>query len=67
MRTWQAIFVTVVTMDVESIDSIHTLKFLEAVEWHFAGSGDELEQLRTFFFVEGTDCTPEPLNLRGGS
>lgn len=67
MRTWKAILVTVVTMNVESVDSIHTLKFFKAVEWYFAGSGDKLKQLRTFLLVEGTDCTPEPLDLRGGS
>lgn len=67
MRAWEAILVTVVAMDIEPVDSVHTLKFLESIEWHLAGSGHELEQFRTLFFVEGADCTPEPLDLRGRS
>lgn len=67
MRAWEAILVTVVAMDIEAVDPVHALKFLESVEGHFAGSGDELEQFGTLFFVEGADCTPEPLDLRGRS
>lgn len=50
-------------MDVEPVDSVHTLEFLEAVEWYFTGSSNKLEQLGTLFLVEGTYSTPEPLDL----
>lgn len=43
MRARKALLVTVVAMDVESVDSVHTLKLLEAVKWYFTGSSDELE------------------------
>lgn len=66
MRARQALLVTVVAMDVEPVDSVHTLEFLEAVEWHFTGSSDKLEQFGTLFLVEGTHCTPEPLDLGRG-
>ena len=53
-------------MDIEFRKPIHALQLTKAVEWDFACTSDKLQQLSTFFFVERTDCTPEPLNLRGG-
>lgn len=50
-------------MDVEPVDTIHTFQFFETIEGYFAGAGDELEQLGSFFLVEGPDSTPEPLDL----
>jgi len=50
-------------MDVEPAESIHTLELLEAVEWYFAGTRHELEQLGCLFLVETAHCTPEPLHL----
>lgn len=42
VRAWQTVLVPVVAMDVESIDSVHTLELLEAIKRHFTGSRDEL-------------------------
>lgn len=42
MRGRQPLLVTIITVDVESTKAIHTLKFFEAVERYFTGSGDEL-------------------------
>lgn len=64
--TWKSIFVTVITMNIESTEAIHAFQLLEAVERDFACSSDELQQLSTLFLVVRTDSTPEPLNLRGG-
>lgn len=66
MRARKALLVTVVAMDVEPVDSVHTLEFLEAIERYFTGPGDKLEQFGTLLLVEGTHCTPEPLNLGRG-
>lgn len=66
MRGSETVLVAIITMDVEPVDSVHALQFFEAVEWHFTGSSDELEQFGTLFLVEGTHCTPEPLNLGRG-
>jgi hypothetical protein len=52
VRTWQAILVSVVTVDVESADTIHAFELLEAIEGHFTGAGDELQQFGAFFFIE---------------
>ena len=66
MRCWQSILVAIVPVNVESADAVHSLKFLEAVEWDFARAGDKLKQLRPLFFVKGSECAPEPLDLRRG-
>jgi len=50
-------------MDVESRETIHTLQLLEAIQRHFTGSCNELQQLGTLFLVVGADGAPEPLNL----
>lgn len=63
VRAWKTILVAVVAMDVESADTVHTLKFLEAIERHFTGASDELQQLGTLFLVERAHGTPEPLDL----
>ena len=63
MRTWQPVFVAVVSMDIEPTESIHTLEFSETVKRDLAGTGDELKKLGPFFFVERANCTPEPLDL----
>jgi len=52
MRAWQTIFISVVTVDVESADTIHALELLEAVKGNFAGTGYELQQLGAFLFIE---------------
>jgi len=51
-------------MDIELAEPVHTLKFPEAIEWHFAGTSDKLKELGTFFLVKGTNGSPEPLDLR---
>jgi hypothetical protein len=50
-------------VDVESVDSIHALKLLEAIEGYLACSCDELQELGTLFFVERSHGPPEPLDL----
>lgn len=42
MRARQSILIAVIPVDVESAKAIHTLKLAEAVERHFAGTGNEL-------------------------
>ena len=67
MRAGQAIFIPIVAVDVEATETVHALELFEAVQRHFTGSGDELEELGALFFVEGADGSPEPLDLgRGG-
>lgn len=43
MRAGKTFLVTVIAVDIESVDSVHALEFLEAIEWHFTGSSDKLE------------------------
>ena len=50
-------------MDIESAESVHSFELAKAVERHFGGTSNELEKLGSFFFIEGTDCAPEPLDL----
>ena len=52
-------------MDVESTESIHTLKLSKAIERYLAGSSDELKELGSLFLVERADGAPEPLDLCG--
>lgn len=63
MRAGQPVLGAIVTMDVELAKAIHTLEFLETVERDFAGTSDKLEQLCTLFLIEGSDSSPEPLDL----
>lgn len=65
MRARKAILAAIVTMNVESADTIHALQFLEAVQRHLGCARDELEKLGEFLLVEGPDSAPEPLDLRG--
>ncbi len=53
-------------MDVEAAEAVHPFKLTEAVQRHFACTGDELQELRSLFLVEGANGTPEPLDLRRG-
>jgi hypothetical protein len=45
VRRWKAILVSVVTVDIESIYSVHSFKFLESVERDLACTSDKLQQL----------------------
>ena len=51
VRARKSVLVAIVTVDVESTEAIHSLKFLKAIERYLASSGDELQQLGTFFLV----------------
>jgi hypothetical protein len=51
VRAWKPILVAVITVNIEPTEAIHALKFLESVERYLAGSGDELQQLGTLFFI----------------
>lgn len=64
VRAWQPILIAIITMNVESAEPIHTLELTEAVERYLTGTCDELQKLSSLFFIERTDCTPEPLDLR---
>ena len=37
----------------------------KTLQRHFRCSGDELEEFRQIFFVEGAQRAPEPLHLKG--
>lgn len=50
-------------MNIESAEPVHTLKLPEAIEWHFAGTRNELQKLGPFFLVERSHSAPEPLDL----
>ena len=50
-------------MDVEAVDSVHALEFLESIQRHFTRTRDELQKLGAFFLVKGSHRTPEPLDL----
>jgi hypothetical protein len=50
-------------VDGESTEAVYAFQFLEAVERHFAGPGDELQQLSTLFLTIRMDSSPEPLDL----
>lgn len=65
MRTRKTILAAIVTMNVESADTIHALQFLEAVQGYLGCARDELKKLCEFLLVEGPDSAPEPLDLRG--
>jgi hypothetical protein len=67
MRTWQPVLVPIISMNIESAETIHTLKLLESVQWNFAGARDELKKFGTFFLIERPNSSPEPLNLWRGS
>ena len=43
VRRWQPILVTIVSMNIETTDTVHALEFLKAVERDFAGTSDELK------------------------
>lgn len=66
MGTGKPLFVAIIPMDVELAESIHTLEFFEPIERNFAGTTDELEKFGAFLFIERSDSTPEPLDLRRG-
>jgi hypothetical protein len=54
-------------MNVESTEAVHALKLLESVKRNLTGTRDELQKFSPFFFVERSDRSPEPLDLRGSS
>ncbi|KAI6853393.1 hypothetical protein KC350_g76 [Hortaea werneckii] len=60
----QLLLAAVVTVDVEPGNAVHAFKLLETIQWHLAGTSDELQELGLFFLVKAADCTPEPLDLR---
>jgi hypothetical protein len=67
MRAWETILVAVITVDVETANSVHTLEFLKSIERHLTSTRNELQKLGAFFLIERADSAPEPLNLgRGG-
>lgn len=63
MRRRQSVFVAIVTVDVESVNTVHAFKLLEAIKWNLAGSCDELQQFGALFLVKRPQSSPEPLNL----
>ena len=64
MTARQTVLATIITMNVEFGEPIHTLKLLEAVERDLGGTGNELQELGLLFLVEAANCAPEPLDLR---
>ena len=53
-----------IPVDIELAESVHTLQFLEPVQWHFACTRHELQQLGALLFVKAAYSAPEPLDLR---
>lgn len=67
VRAWKSVLRSVVSVDVESAEAVHTFKLLESVERDLASSRDELQQLGLLFLVERSHGAPEPSDLRRGS
>ena len=51
-------------MDLELLDAVHALQGREALQGHLGGTGNKLEELGPVRLVEGTQGSPEPLDLR---
>ena len=43
MRAWQSVLISIVPMDIELAEAVHSFKFFKSVEWNFTGAGDKLE------------------------
>ena len=43
--------------------TLHSFEFFESVERNFGCSGGELEEFGSFFLIERSNRTPEPLDL----
>ena len=52
MRAGKAVFVPIVSVDIESAEAIHALEFLEAIQWDLASTSHKLKKLGPFFLVE---------------
>lgn len=52
VRAGKALLIAVVPMDIETVNPIHALQFLESIERHLTGAGDELQQLSPLFLVK---------------
>ena len=63
MGARQAVLITVVAVNVEAVDTVHSLKLLEAVKGYLGRACHELDELGLLLLVKGTHRTPEPLNL----
>jgi len=50
-------------VNIEAANAVHALKLLEAIEWDLGCAGYELEQLGALLLVEGSNSSPEPLDL----
>lgn len=64
MGGWETVFVARVAVNVEAVDTVHAFQFFEAVQRNLTGTCDKLQQFGKFFFIKGSDCSPEPLDLR---
>lgn len=52
MRRRQSVFVAIVTVDVESVNTVHAFELLEAIEWNLASSCNELQQFGALFLIK---------------
>lgn len=66
VRAGQSLLVAIITVNVESVDAIHSLELFKAVERYFTCARDELQQLGQLLLVEGSNRAPEPLDLLTG-
>ena len=52
MRTRKPILIAVITMDVETAETIHSFKLAEAIERYLASTSDELKKFGSLFLVK---------------
>lgn len=52
MRRRQSVLVTVIPVDVESVDTIHAFQFFKSIQRDLAGSGNKLKKLGALFLVK---------------
>jgi len=60
----QSISRPVVPVDLELLNSVHSFESSEALQGHLGSSGHELQELGSIRLVEGTQGSPEPLDLQ---
>jgi len=63
MGAWKSVLVAKIFVDAKPSVTVHALKLFEPIEWNFACTSDELQKFGALFLVEGSNSTPEPLNL----
>lgn len=63
MGGWQSVCGSIVAMNLELLDTIHTLQGSKTLERNLRSTRDELQEFGSVSLIERTQCPPEPLNL----